>query len=670
MLTNILSNKTCFTNNLIIKSITYLTVFLLVSLFYQPPILAQKLNKPINITTKKALSSFPVDKGRVINFSQQNNLKDIDSIMPLAIPVGTPLSNVSFFGIDTSSSVVVAADTNGDRVPDINDTFIASDDPANEVTSAMAISKKSGKIYVGVVAADGANKQNGQIIITDNSKQDFRGTKQSSFSTGKGTPLGLTVVNSPKGDILIVASLFFSQDLFDITPEDSYTITAYLPNDSGVPDGKNKVTILAANSKLNGQTINFGFGALAVDSQGNLFANVASKFSFAGITQLTGAIMVFTDSNKDIVPDKPAIFVAATATDSNPSTASSIVVIENSKGEKQFFVYGINDVFLKPSQIVIYSDIDKDLKADGLASVFYSSSALFQGIIGSFGKGTSTTVVNRLDYSDGQALFAFNSFDNTGNKIIDAGVGLLKDNGTGLPGEAKKIFSAPKTDQSFSNVTFVVGVPGSNDKAAPTIKINNLAPGQKFDSGSLFNLSFNASDDVGVISLNILLAINGETFNSLAVGLSGNSTSFQFTIPNMATTTAAIRIQALDAAGNIGTITSSPFTIETDSITPTVVVTSPKNKDKLKGNTMFTITFTSTDNRGVVSHEFQFSPDNGNNFVTFAQNLPGNIQSLTIPVPNMKINQALIKIIARDAAGNAGEGFSGVFKIKPSKQKK
>ena len=653
-------------NTIQIKFIVYLTVFLLVNLFYQPQILAKELKKTINITTQTKLPSFPVDKSRVLSFSQKNKL-GVDSISPLAIPAGTPLSNVSFFGIDTSSSVVVAADTNGDRVPDINDTFITSDDPVNEVTSAMAISKKSGKIYIGIVAADGANKQNGQIIVTDNAKQDFRGIKQSSFSIGKGTPLGLTIVNSPKGDILIVASLFFSQDLFDVTSEDSYTITAYLPANNGVPDGKNKVTILAANSKLNNQAINFGFGALAVDSKGNLYANVASKFKFAGITQLIGAIMVFTDSNNDSVPDKASIFVAATETDPNPTTASSIVPIVNSKGEKQFFVYGINDVFLKPSQIIIYSDTNDDLKADKVATVFYTSSSQFQGTIGSFGKGSSTVTINRLDFSDGQALFAFNSFDNTGNNVIDAGVGLLKDNGTGLPGETKKIFSAPKTDQNISNITFVVGVPGSSDKLAPTIKINNIASGQKLNSDSQFMLSFSASDDIGVISINILLAINGETFNPLVLGLAGTATSFQFVVPNMATTRAAIRIQALDAGGNIGTITSNPFTIEVDNINPTVIVTSPKNKDKLKGNAMLTITFTSTDNRGVVSHEFQFSPDNGNTFVTFAQNVRGNIQSLTIPVPNMKIKQALIKVIARDAAGNAGEGVSGVFKIKPSK---
>jgi hypothetical protein len=665
----LLKNKTTQYKKYIfsLKFVCYLIIFLLTSIFCQTQVIAQKPSKQaLNITTQNNLPFFEVNKNAAKDFSRKAPFLGEETPL-LAIPKGTPLSNVSFFGIDTSSNVVVAADTNGDRVPDINDIFISSDDPANEITTSLAIGKSSGNIYLGVVATDGAEKQNGQIIITNNAKQDFQATKQSSFSIGKGTAMGLTVINSPKGDILIVAKLFFSNDLFDINTQDNYTITAYLPAENGIPDGRNKITILDAGSIINNQPINFGFGALAVDSKGNLYANVASKFSFAGLTQLTGAILVFTDTNNDSVPDKPNIFVSPTMTDTNPITASSVVPAKDPKGEEQFFVYGINDVFLKSSQIVVYSDNDKDLKTDSPAKIFYTSPSDLQGILGSFGKGSSALTTSRLDYSEGQALFAFNSFDPSGNKIIEAGVASLKDNGTGLPGLPQKIFFAPKTSDNVSTITFVVGVPGSTDKVAPVIKLNNIVSGQKVNGGDPFTLSFNASDNIGVVSINIFLSIDGETFNPVTLGLQGATNSFRFTLPNVATNKAVIRVQALDAAGNIGVIMSESFTIETDILNPTVVVTSPKNKDKLKGGTTFTIMFTSSDNRSVVSHDFQISPDNGENFITFAQGLPGNIQSLTITVPNMKIKQAIVKVIAKDAAGNFGEGLSGVFKIKPSK---
>lgn len=653
------------------KSLCLLFSLFLILLSYQTNVFAEqfKQNKPIKIKTKVSLPAFTINKERAIklNTANKQNFDNIANIMPLVIPSGTTLSKVSFYGIDSSSSVIVSADTNEDRVPETNDTFIAADDPANEIPTAMSISKTTGKIYIGFIAADGPNKQNGQIVVTNNSKGDFKASKESSFSIGKGTPLGLTVLNTTKGDVLIVASLFFSQGLFDINEQDSYTITAYLPGANGVPDGKDKVTILAANSLLNNRVINFGFGGLALDSKGNLYANVASKFKFGSITQLAGAIMSFTDSNNDQIPDKASIFATATATDSNPTTASSIVPITNAKGEQQFYVYGINDVLAKASQIVIYNDLDQDLKADGGPSVFYTASSEFQGIIGFFGDETSALTTSKLDFSDGQALFAFSSFDSTGNIVTDGGVALLKDNGTGQPSSEMKVFAAPKMGENVATISFVLGVPGSNDKLSPTAKILNISAGQKFESASRFTLNFSSSDDIGVVSHNILFAINGDVFEPLVLGLAGSANSFQFTIPNIPTTNAAIRLQALDLAGNVGSDTVMPLIIETDGINPTVIVTAPKNKEKLKGNTMFTITFTSSDDRGVVSHDFQFSPDNGANFVTFAQGLPGNLQSLTIMVPNMKIKQGLIKVIARDAAGNIGEGISGIFKIKPTK---
>lgn len=665
---NLSMKKTFYNKTTLTHSIYYLLPLLILFFCYQSQVFAisPPSEKPTKIITSSPLPSFAIDPSKTVKLSSSQQ-HIFNQIAPTAIPAGTSISNVSFFGIDTSSSVVVSADTNGDRVPDVNDTFITSDDPANEITTAMTISKTTGKIYIGVVAADGPNKQMGQIIITDNAKQDFHATKQSSFSIGKGTPLGLTTISSPKGDILVVATLFFAQDLFDITDQDSYTIVAYLPNSDGIVDGKTKVNILAPNSTLGTRIINFGFGALATDAKGNLYANVAAKFKLANILQFTGAIAVFTDTNNDLIPDKVSVFVSPSSVDLNPATASSIVPTINAKGENQFFVYGINDVFNKPSQIIIYTDLDNDLKADKTTNIFFTGSPQLQGIVGAFGKGTSAITTSRLAYSDGEALFSFASFDNTGNKVIDGGVALLRDNGTGTTSKATQVFSAPKTDQTVSIITFVVGVPGSNDKTPPVVKILNPSSGDKLSSGSPFTINFSSSDDTGVISYNILLAVNGNTFNPLVIGLAGNMNSFKFTVPNMASTMAAIRVQALDSAGNIGAATVDNLTIETDTISPTVIVASPKDKDKLKGNTMFTITFKSSDDRGVVSHEFLFSPDNGNNFVSFAKNIPGNVQSLTIPVPNMKVKQGLIKIIARDAAGNQGEGFSGVFKIKPSK---
>lgn len=636
--------------------ITLLTLLTAGILLANPP---AKQQGKVRIQAK--LPWYTVDRAHVNNQPKHNDI----AISPETIPVGTNLSSVSFFGIDLNASVTVAADTSGDRLPDTTDTFISSDDPQNETTTALAISKKTGKFYLGVVATNGPNKQMGSLIIANNPQNNFQGVKQGGFSLGKGTPMGMVVVDSPKGDILIVASLFFNQSLFDVDSNDRYTITAYLPGANGVPDGSNSIMIIGPNSTINNNLINFGFGGLALDSKGTLYANVAAKVKQGSLTLLTGAIMAFTDSNNDGVPDKPSIFASPSSADPNPITASSLVFIDN---PSSLMAYGINDVMSQPTQIVIYADTNKDLQADGLPTIFYTSPPAFQGSISFFGSGSSAAEVTHLDYLDGQAFFAFTAFDSTGNNIIDAGVALARDDGTGKSAPATRIFPAPQIGGDLSGITFIVGVPSSGDREAPIVTISQPTSGQIFKGGTMANVTFTSSDNVGVVMHNISIAPDGQNFSiNVATGLPGNLKSLTFVVPTINSTNAAIRVQAIDNAGNVGTAIVDKLIVQGDMISPTVTVTSPKDKDKLIGGSSFTITFTSTDNVGVVAQDIQFSPDGGVTFAPVATNLAGNISSFMVTVPNMKIKKGIIKVIAKDAAGNIGMGLSGVFKIKPKK---
>ena len=78
------------------------------------------------------------------------------------------------------------------------------------------------------------------------------------------------------------------------------------------------------------------------------------------------------------------------------------------------------------------------------------------------------------------------------------------------------------------------------------------------------------------------------------------------------------------------------------------------------------MTFTSSDDTGIASHEIQLSRDGGATFTTLSTGIAGNVQSFQVTIPNEKIKKAVIKVIARDAAGNSGEGVSGIFKVKKS----
>jgi hypothetical protein len=220
-----------------------------------------------------------------------------------------------------------------------------------------------------------------------------------------------------------------------------------------------------------------------------------------------------------------------------------------------------------------------------------------------------------------------------------------------------------------SDGNFTIKKSANADTNPPMVRVTAPSAGQTLVGGASATVSFTSTDDVGVVGHNIALAIDGMNFTTtLATGIAGNAQTFQFTVPKINSSTATIRVQALDAAGNVGSAISNAFTIKVDTQAPMVRVTSPNGKEKLKGNMTFNVTFTSSDDVSIASHEIQLSIDNGASFMPLATGIPGNVQSASITVPNVKAPKSLIKVIARDAAGNMSEDVSdATFKIKVSK---
>ncbi len=103
---------------------------------------------------------------------------------------------------------------------------------------------------------------------------------------------------------------------------------------------------------------------------------------------------------------------------------------------------------------------------------------------------------------------------------------------------------------------------------------------------------------------------------------------------------------------------------EGDTTAPGVSVLAPVGGAKIK-TFSFQVSWTSQDNVGVTSHDILLSNDGGQSFgLSLATGLSGTTQAFTVTSPVQKIKQAVIKVTARDAAGNIGEGVSSTFRIK------
>ena len=133
-----------------------------------------------------------------------------------------------------------------------------------------------------------------------------------------------------------------------------------------------------------------------------------------------------------------------------------------------------------------------------------------------------------------------------------AGVDTVRSNGVGTP---------------FAD-TFTNSGTAPGDVTAPAVAVTSPDGGETWKAGSTHAITWTATDAVGVTSVDLAYSTNGgATFpNTLASGIA-NSGSWSWTVPNVPTGTARVRVLARDAAGNLGRDSSAAnFTIDRWSI--------------------------------------------------------------------------------------------------------
>jgi len=128
-----------------------------------------------------------------------------------------------------------------------------------------------------------------------------------------------------------------------------------------------------------------------------------------------------------------------------------------------------------------------------------------------------------------------------------AGVDTVRSNGVGTP---------------FADTFTNSGSAG--DVTAPAVAVTSPDGGETWKAGSSHAITWSATDAVGVTSVDLAYSTDGgATFpNALASGIA-NSGSWSWTVPNLPTGTARVRVLARDAAGNAGRDSSAAdFTID------------------------------------------------------------------------------------------------------------
>jgi flagellar hook assembly protein FlgD len=211
-------------------------------------------------------------------------------------------------------------------------------------------------------------------------------------------------------------------------------------------------------------------------------------------------------------------------------------------------------------------------------------------------------------------------------------------------------------------------VSGSPDTEPPVVTVTAPNGGESWEAGTSQDITWNASDNVGVTSIDLYYSTTGSggPFTEIATGEADDGV-YPWTVPNDPSTDAYVKVIAWDAATNSGedvsdgafTITSTP-----DTEPPVVTVTAPNGGETWYVGTSQDITWNATDNVGVTSIDLYYSTTGAGG--PFTEIATGEADDGVYPwtIPDDQSTNAYVRVVAWDAATNSGEDVSdGAFTI-------
>jgi len=207
-------------------------------------------------------------------------------------------------------------------------------------------------------------------------------------------------------------------------------------------------------------------------------------------------------------------------------------------------------------------------------------------------------------------------------------------------------------DESDADFTLYDGEP-------PLVTVIEPNGGENWAVDSFFDIMWNATDNIGVTSIDILLSSDGgATYpHTIATG-EPNDGFFGWLVDVAPTTQARIRVIAHDAAANIGEdVSNADFTLY-DGEPPLVTVIQPNGGENWAVDSFFDIMWNATDNIGVTSIDILLSSDGGATYPHTIATGEANDGIFSWLVDVAPTTQARVKVIAYDAAPSVGEDVS------------
>jgi len=182
--------------------------------------------------------------------------------------------------------------------------------------------------------------------------------------------------------------------------------------------------------------------------------------------------------------------------------------------------------------------------------------------------------------------------------------------------------------------------------------------------GDVQTVRWQATDAGGVATVDLHLSRDGgESFaQAMATGLA-NTGTWSGTLRGGPGEDLRLRVTAHDAVGNAGVVVSEAFALR-DLYPPAVVLSGvPLAGESLVAGQGLTLSWQAADNVGVVDVSIELSCDGGVSWQAAGIGGPDAAGTAGWAAPDAHCPRAVLRAVARDAAGNRGEDRSMEFRV-------
>ncbi|MFA6419060.1 MAG: right-handed parallel beta-helix repeat-containing protein [Candidatus Margulisiibacteriota bacterium] len=191
------------------------------------------------------------------------------------------------------------------------------------------------------------------------------------------------------------------------------------------------------------------------------------------------------------------------------------------------------------------------------------------------------------------------------------------------------------------------------------LSVNLISPngGETWEAGSKHLIRWTTEGDPTEVRL---YYTSGEAYQTIATGLSDTG-SYLWTLPDVNTTEAIVRIEAENTANAVVTAESDgPFEIVATYDYPSVEVFTPNSGSKIGGSMSFNITWLATDEGGIAEIQLYYTTGEGWQTIATGEQNDG-AYSWTAPL--IDTNEAIVSVLAIDdsTAHNVGSAESAYF---------